>query len=352
MTFDYGLFRLRGADNSRKHTSANKGDLTTVKYLVTGATGLLGNNIVRVLIAAGEQVRVLARASSDPRTLADLPIERAEGDVRDKVAVENACRGIDIVIHAAGYVHLGWKQLEQLQAINVEGTKTVAAAVNRAGARLIHISGVNALGLGKLANPADEDSALPGIVECGYVVTKRAAEAAVLEEVSHGLDAVIVNPGCMFGPWDWKPSSGKMLLAVAKFAPIYPTGAVTFCDARDVAAGTVAAAKQGRRGLRYILGGHNLSYLDAWRQMAQLAGRRGPISPMGPLFRAAVVPILDAYTWLRGREGDANSAVLLMGRQQHCFSSRRAETELGYLCRPFAETLADTWAWFRQWGYI
>jgi dihydroflavonol-4-reductase len=346
------LFEYCGADNSRKHTSTNTGDLTKVKYLVTGATGLLGNNIVRHLVEAGEHVRVLTRSSSDPQPLADLPIERAEGDVRDQAAVEQACRNVEIVIHAAGYVHLGWKQLDQLQAINVEGTKSVAAAANRAGARLVHISGVNALGLGKLANPADEDSALPGIVECGYVVTKRAAETAVLDEVSRGLDAVIVNPGCMFGPWDWKPSSGKMILAVAKFAPIYPTGAVTFCDARDVAAGTVAAAKQGRGGQRYILGGHNLTYLAAWKQMAQLAGHRGPISPMGPLFRAAVVPILDIYTWITGKEGDANSAVLMMGRQEHCFSSRRAETELGYSWRPFSETLANTWDWFRQWGYI
>jgi dihydroflavonol-4-reductase len=323
-----------------------------VKYLVTGATGLLGNNIVRHLIDAGEQVRVLARASSDPRPLADLPLERAEGDIRDKTAVETACSGIDIVIHSAAHVHLGWQQLDQHQAINVQGAKYIAAAARQAGARLVHVSTVNALGLGKLDNPAAEDSALPGIVQCNYVISKRAAEVAVLDEVSRGLDAVIVNPGCMFGPWDWKPSSGKMILAVTRFAPIYPTGAGSFCDARDVAAGTVSAARQGRRGERYVLGGHNLTYLAAWKQMASLNGGRGPLSPMGPLFRGAVVPLLDTYSWLTGKEGEANSAVLLMGRQQHCFSSRRAETELGYRCRPFGETLADTWAWFRSWGYI
>jgi dihydroflavonol-4-reductase len=323
-----------------------------VNYLVTGATGLLGNNIVRQLVAAGEKVRVLARSTSDSRPLADLPIERSAGDVRDKMAVENGCRGVDVVIHSAGHVHLGWKQLDQHQAINVEGTKTIAAAARQAGARLVHVSTVNALGLGKLNNPAAEDSALPGIVECGYVVSKRAAEAAVLDEVSRGLDAVIVNPGCMFGPWDWKPSSGKMLLAVAKFAPIYPTGAGTFCDARDVAAGTIGAARHGRGGQKYVLGGHNLTYLAAWKQMAQVAGSRGPISPMGPLFRGAVAPFLDFYSWFTGQEGDANSAVLLMGRQQHCFSSSRAEAELGYRNRPLAETLTDTWAWFQKWGYI
>jgi len=322
-----------------------------VKYLVTGATGLLGNNIVRLLIERGEQVRVLARLTSDPRTLADLPVERVEGDVRDSQAVAQACQGVQFVIHAAGFVHIGWKNLEQHRAINVEGTRTVAAAARQAGARMVHVSGVNALGLGQLKQPADEESALPGIVECPYVITKRESETVVLAEVARGLEAVIVNPGCMFGPWDWKPSSGKMILAVAKFAPIYPTGAVTFCDARDVAAGTIQAVREGRTGQRYVLGGHNLSYLAAWRQMAKMVGRGGPISPMGPLFRGAAAPILDLYTWLTGKEGDANSAILLMGRQQHCFSSRRAETELGYRARDFDKTLADTWSWFRQWGY-
>src|SRR5262245_18586397 len=245
-----------------------------MKYLVTGATGLLGNNIVRQLVAAGESVRVLARATSDPRPLDGLAVERVAGDVRDPAATALACRDVDVIVHSAGHVHLGWKQLDQHRAINVEGARNVAAAARAANVRLIHVSAINALGLGCLDEPANEESALPGIVECPYVVTKREAERVVMAEVDRGLDAVIVNPGCMFGPWDWKPSSGKMLLAVTKFAPIYPLGAVSFCDARDVAAGVVAAAIRGTRGRQYILGGHNLSYLDAWRQMARLVGNR------------------------------------------------------------------------------
>lgn len=322
-----------------------------MKYLVTGATGLLGNNIVRQLVEAGHSVRVLARSTSDARPLAGLAIEKAAGDIREPAALAEACRGIDVVIHSAGHVHLGWTQLEQHQAINVEGARNVARAARAAGARMVHVSAINALGLGRLDQPADEESALPGIVPCPYPVTKRQSEAAVLDEVAQGLDAVIVNPGCMFGPWDWKPSSGKMLLQVTRLAPIYPTGAVSFCDARDVAAGTIAAASRGTTGRRYILAGHNLWYLDAWRQMAQLAGKKGPVSPMGPMFRFFVAPVLDLKTWLTGQEGDANSAILMLGRQQHCFSSRRAETELGYRVRPFAETLADTWKWFQDFGY-
>jgi dihydroflavonol-4-reductase len=322
-----------------------------MKYLVTGATGLVGNNVVRQLLDGGDEVRVLVRATSDLRGLDGLPVERAIGDVRDAASVTAACQGVQRVIHAAGFVHLGWTLLDLHRQINVEGTRNVAVAAREAGIRMVHVSGINALGLGKLDRPADEESGLPGIVEIPYVVTKRESEQVVLDEVAQGLDALIVNPGCMFGPWDWKPSSGRMILAVARFAPAYPLGAVTFCDVRDVASGTLAAAKHGRTGRRYILGGHNLTYREAWQRMRRLVGKRSPVFPMGPLIRTVATPILNFHNWLSGHESEVNSAVLKLGRQQHCFSSRRAETELGYKARPFDETLADTWDWFRQRGY-
>jgi dihydroflavonol-4-reductase len=320
-----------------------------MKYLVTGATGLLGNNIVRQLLASRHEVRVLARTTSDPRPLEGLAVERVAGDVRDPAAVARACQSVEVVIHAAGNVHIGWTQLDAHREINVQGTQNVASAARESGARLVHVSSINALGLGRLAQPADETTALEGIVACPYVVTKREAEQVVRREMIRGLWAAIVNPSLMLGPWDWKPSSGKMLLA-ARFAPMAPVGAANFCDVRDVAAGAITAAG-GEAGQQYILGGFNLTYRDAWRQMARVAGKRGPVLPMGPLFRGAVTPILDLYTRITGREGDANSAALAMGRQEHCFSSRRAEEILGYRNRPLAETLSDTWNWFREHGY-
>jgi dihydroflavonol-4-reductase len=323
-----------------------------MKYLVTGSTGLLGNNVVRQLVSAGHSVRVLTRGSSDPRPLEGLHVEAARGDVREASAVTAACAGMDVVIHSAGHVHLGWTQLDQHQQINVEGTRHVAAAARAAGARLVHVSTVNALGLGLRTEPADEETALPGIVECPYVLTKRAAEQAVLDEVGRGLWAAIVNPGLLMGPWDWKPSSGKMFLAVAKFAPWAPLGAASFCDARDVAAGTIAASTRAASGRRYILAGHNLTYREGWQVMARIAGQRGPLLPMGPIFRAIVLPIINTWNALAREESSANSAALAMGRQQHCFSSRRAERELGYRIRPLEETLRDMHHWFVEHGYL
>jgi dihydroflavonol-4-reductase len=323
-----------------------------MKYLVTGATGLLGNNVVRQLLGAGEKVRVLSRASSDPRPLAGLAVECITGDVRDADSVHRACQGVDIVVHAAGHVHVGWTQLDVHRQINVEGLRNVAAAAQQAGSRLVHVSSVNALGLGRLAEPADEETALPGIVECPYVITKREAEQVVLQAVDRGLWATIVNPSLMLGPYDWKPSSGEMMLQIAKFCLWAPQGASSFCDVRDVAAGTIAAAHQGMPGNRYILAGHNLTYREAWTQMAQIMGKRGPLLPMGPLFRVVATPVCALRYRLSGRETAANTAAMHLGRQSHCFSSRRAEQALGYTIRPFHETLVDTWDWFRQNGYI
>lgn len=324
----------------------------TRRYLVTGATGLLGNNLVRQLLAEGEQVRVLSRAAADPRPLEGLAVELYTGDVRDAESVRQACAGIDVVIHSAGIVHIGWSQAKEQQAVNVEGTRHVAAAAREAGARLVHVSTVNALGLGKLAAPADEETALPGIYDCPYVSSKRSAEDVVFAEIERGLEAIIVNPAFMLGPWDWKPSSGKMLLEVARFTPFAPIGACSVCDVRDVTAGVIAAARHGVTGRRYILAGHNLSYWDAWRRFARIAGATAPFLKPGPIARWLGGYGGDLQTRLTGREPNLNTAGVGLSEQQHCFTSRRAESELGYTIRPLDETIADTWQWFREHRYV
>jgi dihydroflavonol-4-reductase len=320
--------------------------------LVTGATGLVGNNLLRLLLARGDQVRALVREGKDPRPLAGLDVEHALGDVRDAEAVRKAMAGVSAVIHAAGHIHLGWSGLDQAREINVEGTRNVAAAAREAGARLVHVSSNNAMAVGRRNLPVDEETPRAGFVPCTYVITKHEAELIVWKEIERGLDAVVVNPGFMLGPWDWKPSSGRMLLEVARrFIPVAPIGGCSVCDVRDVSAGILAALDRGTTGRRYLLCGQNMPYFDLWRMMADISGGKGPWFRAGPVLRVLGAWTGDLRTRLTGRESDLNSAAVKMSGQFHYYSSARAERELGYRSRAPRESLEAAWGWFREHGY-
>ena len=321
--------------------------------LVTGGTGLVGNNTVRHLLERGATVRVLARDRADSRPLAGLDVEIIRGDVRDRQAVGLAMRGADCVVHAAAHVRIGWTGLEAARGVNVEGTRNIAAAAHAEGVKLVHVSSVDALGEAMNGHPVDEDTEMAGGVLCPYVVTKRESEQVVLEFVAKGLDASIVNPAFMIGPNDWKPSSGRMLLHVARGWGLFaPLGTNNYCDVRDVAAGIISATEFGKPGRRYILGGEKLSYFQAWRIFADVTGGTPPVLPLGPMARRISGRVGDLLTKLTGREADVNSAATSISGQARNFTSARAEAELGYRPRPLREAATDAWAWFRQNGYV
>jgi dihydroflavonol-4-reductase len=184
-------------------------------------------------------------------------------------------------------------------------------------------------------------------------VTKREAEQVVLHEVAQGLRASIVNPGFMIGPNDWKPSSGRMLLQVARGWGLFaPLGSNSYCDVRDVVAGILAAAERGQSGRRYILAGETLTYFQAWRIFAAATGGTPPVIPAGPIARSIAGYYGDLRGMLTGHEPDVNSAATQMSAQYRNVTSARAEAELGYHSRPLAEASADAWAWFREHKFV
>ncbi|NLY01917.1 MAG: NAD-dependent epimerase/dehydratase family protein [Rhodopirellula sp.] len=318
--------------------------------LVTGATGLVGNNVVRALVREGGAIRVLVREGCDPRPLDGLPVEIAYGDVRDAESVRRAVQGVESVVHSAAVVEIGWSGLDRHRAVNVEGTRHVAEAASAAGIRLVHVSSVDAIAINPAGKPADEESSREAVYPCPYPITKRAAEDVIQSYVASGLDGVVVNPGFMLGPWDWKPSSGRMLLQVARhFTPLAPGGGCSVCDVRDVADGILAALRRGRRGWNYILAGHNMSYFDLWRLFAEVAGGKAPRFRAGPVLRAIGGLGGDLWGKVAGREPDLNSASAAMSGQFHYYSSGRAVEELDYRIRPVRQIVEEAWQWLRQW---
>ncbi len=322
-------------------------------YLVTGATGFVGNNVVRALLDSGQTVRVLVRKTSDARPLDDIDVERVVGDVCSRDDIENAIAGCRHVIHAAASVAIGWQGMEAARKINVGATEPIAVAAAEHGTKLIFVSSVDALAPGRRGELVNEETPYRSKVPCTYVLTKREAELRVLDYVQEGLHANIVNPGFMLGPFDWKPSSGRMLIDVAtKFSPFAPPGGMSICDVRDVAAAILTASQNAPSGRRYILAGHNVKFTKAWRLFSKQGNTSGPLSPFGPVVARIVGGIGDLRTRITGVEGEINSAMLRMACMNHYYSSDRAIEELDYKVRPMEDSIRDAWTWFRQNNYV
>jgi dihydroflavonol-4-reductase len=200
--------------------------------------------------------------------------------------------------------------------------------------------------------PGEGVTAPSHALDTAYAASKRQAEEAVAAEIVRGLDAVIVHPGFLLGPWDWKPSSGRLLLAACRGPmSLAPPGGNDFCHAGDVAAAILAAADRAAPGSRYVLSGEALSYAEAFRQMREAAGRSGPVlTAPGWVVKAAGLAG-DALGRLTGREPSLNSAAAAVACAPHHFSSAAAIRDLGYAPRPAMDAFRDAWTWFRERGY-
>jgi dihydroflavonol-4-reductase len=325
------------------------------RIAITGASGLLGANLAAELIAGGHHVVATRRSSTNLAHVADLKIEWREADLSDTAALQRAFADVEAVFHCAAAVSVRKEITAEMQATNVDGTHHVIAAV--AGAkvrRLIHTSSIVAIGLSTDGTPCDESSRWNyddyGLTNA-YAITKHQAEVAVLAAVTRAeapIDAVVVNPTYMFGPRDVRPSSGKLLLDIARRKlPGWTPGINNFADVRDVARGMVAAWQRGRSGERYILGGSDLTY----REMMELAARAAGVAP--PKF-GLPHPLARVVGWwgdlVERRGGDplVNSTQVRYAFSDRLrYSSAKAERELGYTRGSLEAAMRDALAWFR-----
>jgi dihydroflavonol-4-reductase len=324
--------------------------------LVTGATGFVGANLVRCLLAHGQEVRALVRAGSDPSALAGLPVELVEGDLRDAGAVRRAVKGCARVFHVGADYRFWVPDPEEMWRTNVQGTVHVMEACLAEGVeRVVHTSTVGTIGLAALPDPCDETTPLlPTQLGSHYKRTKLAAERAVLTRVPRGLPAVVVNPSAPVGPWDAKPTpTGKILVDFALGRmPAYVDTGLNLVHVGDVAEGHRLAAERGRVGERYILGNSNLTLLELFRELAALTGRPAPRVriPYAVAFTVGAVSTgLAAFT--RRPPGVPLEAVR-MSRHRMFFDPGKAVRELGFPQTPVRAALEDALAWFAERGRI
>jgi dihydroflavonol-4-reductase len=316
-----------------------------MKVLLTGATGFIGSEIARELVRAGHAVRVLVRKTSKLDGLSGLDLERFVGDINDGASVARALEGQDALIHTAANVSARRRDRDSIYRANVEGTRTVLEAAHARGGKLrvVYTSSVAAVGATETPTLQTESSPWRPGFGYHYIDAKHQAEQVALDYAKRGLDIVILNPGLVLGPGDVYLGSTRIVLEFLRGRLGWVTnGGLTFCDVREVAKAHVAALAQGRSGERYIVAGMNKTLADALATVARLSGL--------PAARVAPYPL----AWLGALGSEAlslvrehsleefNRPVLRYARLFNFTDPAKAQIELGYVVRPFEESVRDT----------
>jgi len=321
---------------------------------VTGASGHVGANLVRILI--DEDWKVRAVVHKDSRALEGLDVEIVNADVMNPESLVASFQGVDVVFNLAASIPFSARGNHQNNEVNYPGAKNVAEACIKSGVgKLIHFSSIHAF----CHLPTDEElnenrgSAADDAIT--YDKTKVQGENAVMEITRQGLDAVIVNPTAILGPFDYKPSPmGEVILSLMEGRmPALVDGGYNWVDVRDVCLGAIAAANYGKKGEKYILSGEYLPFSGLAKFIEESTGRKAPRFK-APMWLAKIgAPFSTAFARASGRRPLYTlESLKILENCNRKISCSKACKELGYSPRPLKTTIADTCRWFNSRGTI
>jgi len=327
--------------------------------LVTGATGFVGSHVARQLVGAGHAVRVLVRPGSNVQSLADIAVERIDGDLRDAASIERAMKGVRQVFHVAADYRLWAKNPSEIYESNVEGTRRLFEIAAHEGVeRIVYTSTV-----ATIAVPADSHAkALPGEDTHAsldqmighYKRSKFLAEQEAVKAAAAGVPVVIVNPTAPVGPGDWKPTpTGRIIVDFLNGKmPAYVDTGLNVVAVEDVAAGHLLAASRGRIGERYILGGRNMTLKQILDALSAITGRPAPRVRLPHAVALAAGYADEFFSRLVGREPQIPVEGVKMSRHRMFVASDKAERELGYRAGSVELALERAVRWYEAYSYV
>jgi len=300
------------------------------------------------LLLRGRKVRSLVHANEYP--LDKLDTEIIKGDIGDIESLYKAFDGADIVYHLASHISISMNDWSLCEAINVIGTQNVVDACLHCNVkRLVYFSSIHTR-MNKSKNQTIDESC-PVIDSRNYppyCYSKAIAEQYVINKVKDGLDAVIINPTAVIGPFDFQPSRfGKVILLLARHKlPVLIDGGFNWVDVRDVVEGAIRAEENGATGSRYILSGHQATLPEVAGMLSSILDIGTPRIVIPGILSRAGIPLVEAVCRLRGTE-PLYSKVAIDTLSNGCtVIHNKATRELGYQPRPLVETLYDTLQWF------
>jgi dihydroflavonol-4-reductase len=327
-----------------------------MKVLITGPDGLLGSNLVRELLHRKFNVSVLIEPGKDPVTLKDLPVNKYYGNILDKDAISEAIKSKDVVFHCAAATSVIPAKSETVRKVNVLGTENIVDLVlEHKVNRLIYVGTANSFSFGSSKdNPGREDTAyISKKYGLDYMDSKYEAQNLVLAAVKErNLPALVVNPTFMIGPFDSKPSSGAMILAIKNHRiPGYSNGGKNFIAVKDVAVAMANAIEKGRIGECYILGNHNLTYKEAFDLIARTIGVEGPRIKFPNFAVKSYGSINTILSKLLKIQMPVTKELAVISCENHYYSSDKAKRELDLPITPLETAIKESMEWFNQNNY-
>lgn len=319
---------------------------------ITGATGHIGNALVRELISRKEKIRAVIPEFEDTYPLKNLDIEIVKGDVRDLDSLIKAFNDAEYVYHLAGIVSISSGMEKIINEINVQGTKNVIeACISNKVKRLVYVSSIHAFTEPPHGTPILETKDFdPNKVVGYYGKSKAEATIEVLKAIDKGFDAVIVHPTGVIGPYEFKLSNTGQVIwdFLNKRLFAYIEGAYDFVDVRDVAIGIVEACKKGQKGENYILSGEQITVEDMLKILEEETGIKAPKTKI-PLWLAKLTaPLSELYYKLINQKPIFTSYSITTLISNSLTSCEKASDELGYKARPIRESIRDTIIWLKE----
>ena len=323
--------------------------------LVTGAAGFLGSHVARQLVARGEEVRVLVRASSSNRAISDLSLEYVTGDLRDAASLERAMNGVQRVFHVAADYRLWAKRSQDIYDSNVGGTKNLLAAAKKAGIeQLIYTSTVATIAVERPELPNESTEAKLAEMIGHYKRSKWMAEQEALKAAKEGLPVIVAMPTTPVGPWDWKPTpTGKIILDFLNGKmPGYVETGLNFVGVEECAAGHLLVSEKGKIGERYLLGAENLTLKEVLDTLARITGLPAPGMKIPHGLALGVAYVNSAFSRLVGKEPGIPVEGVKIARHKMFVDASRARRELGFQPGPVAGALERAVRWYQANGYV
>jgi dihydroflavonol-4-reductase len=322
-----------------------------MKVFVTGGTGFVGANLIRLLLEQGYPVRALVRRSSSLENLRGLDVELVQGDLLDPDLAQRMA-GCQALFHVAAHYSLWQADRDLLYRHNVEGTRNVLAAARRAGVeRTVYTSSVAAIGTGTAGESVDETHQSPVEQLVGhYKKSKYWAEQEAHQAAQAGQDIVIVNPTSPIGPWDIKPTpTGDIILRfLRRQMPFYLETGLNFVHVQDVAWGHVRALQTGKTGERYILGHQNLTLKALLTQLAQITGLPAPQRSIPAWIPYSVAWVDETLLAPLGKAPTVPLDGVRMAKQFMYYDCTKAIQALELPQTPISTALTDAVDWFYE----